>query len=219
MVSGFGSPLYSLLLSCGNGYHLVSFCSIKFRRLRLHEGRPIGRAVDSAMTQRSPTCISARLPEHSRSSFPGRNTHSRWVGMVPQSANAGWPCGLATVLEYGGPFLPQQTPNSRHKPPLHDTLPNHEGNSSFIFDSIQVFRNNWYSMVSLILIKSSVHRSLSMSIYCMTCFVAWKFLVLYLPFCLECYNGHNFTPAKRDESFSAMFTEPQRSSTSSLVMK
>jgi len=32
-------------------------------------------------------------------------------------------------------------------------------------------------------------------------------------------TAHNFTPAKRDESFSAMFTEPYRSSASSLVMK
>jgi len=29
----------------------------------------------------------------------------------------------------------------------------------------------------------------------------------------------NFSPAKRDESFWAMFTEPQQSSVSSLVMK
>ena len=32
-------------------------------------------------------------------------------------------------------------------------------------------------------------------------------------------TADNFTSVKRDESFSAMFTEPQRSSASSLVMK
>ena len=36
---------------------------------------------------------------------------------------------------YGGPFLPQQTPDSRHKPPNHDTTPQFTTQTSKLYDT------------------------------------------------------------------------------------